>query len=367
MLAPQGGHHRRQNHVLQRLARFQLVALVVLLGCARLVPHDIPRTLGGVTSRGAFVPPAAYEAYVRGELALAKDQPAQAAAQFELATSAPEEDPYLLSRLAHAQLLAGHRTLAEQTLERAYSLDRCNEQVWLMRGELSATRGDDEGARAAFAKASACAPGSDEGALALSALLADRGDIAGSLDVLVDAHERGQRMLTRSLRTVEPLMFAHAIAHVASSDALERAIRLALERGMPRLSWRLREQHAARLPPALEASLLQANGMRDELAALLAQHDARELGGSERTATLAWDAGAYERAQLESETALNEAPSDALHALHARASLALGEVRAAMVDARAITTPELRRAIVGEALASLGAPALGGELSDAQR
>ncbi|HEY6878157.1 MAG TPA: hypothetical protein VI299_09055, partial [Polyangiales bacterium] len=317
--------------------------------------------------RGAFVPPTAYEAYVRGEFALAKDQPAQAAAQFELATSAPEEDPYLLSRLAHAQLLAGDRPLAEQTLDRAYELDRCNEQVWLMRGELSATRGDDAGARAAFAKASACAPGSDEGVLALSALLADRGDIAGSLDVLVDAHERGQRLLTRSLRTAEPLMFAHAIASVTWSDALERAIVLALERGMPRLSWRLREQHAARLSPALEASLLQANGMRDELAALLAQHDARELGGAEHTAALAWAAGAYERAQLESETALNQAPSDALHALHARASLALGQVRTAMSDASAISAPGLRLAIIGEALASLGAPALGSELSAAKR
>ncbi|HEY6880631.1 MAG TPA: hypothetical protein VI299_21560, partial [Polyangiales bacterium] len=73
--------------MIQRLARFQLGALLAMFGCAQRVPHDIPRTLGGVTSRGAFVPPSAYEAYVRGELALAKDQPAQAAAQLELATS----------------------------------------------------------------------------------------------------------------------------------------------------------------------------------------------------------------------------------------------------------------------------------------
>ncbi|MET0284461.1 MAG: hypothetical protein ABW352_08335 [Polyangiales bacterium] len=315
-----------------------------------------------MTLRGAFVPPSAYEAYVRGELLLAEGKPAEAAAQLELATTAPEEDPYLLSRLAHAQLLAGRRKDAEQTLERAYALDRCNEQAWLMRGELAATRGDDDSARAAFAKASACAPGSDEGVLALSALLADRGDLAGSLDVLVDANERGQRLLTRSLSDADPLLFTHAVATLTRGDAIERAIALALERGMPLLALRLREQHGARLKPQLEAQVLLANGMRAELAALLAQHDARELGGAARTATLALAAGAHERAELESGSALAEAPSDALHALHARSLIALGDTRAAIADARAITAPELRLAIVGEAMAALGAPALGNEL-----
>jgi tetratricopeptide (TPR) repeat protein len=364
--------------VLQRLARLRHPASLLLtlsLGCGARAPSDVPRTLHGTALRGAFVPPTAYEAYVRGELALARGRPDEAIAQLDLATTAPDEDPYLLSRLAHAQLLAGKRAQAEQTLDRAYALDPCHEQVWLMRGELAATRGDDDGARAAFAKASACAPGSDEGVLAQSALLADRGDLAGSLDVLVDAHEHGQQVLTRMLfgsraqaprgstRDADPLHFAHAVASLSRSDAIERAAGLALERGMPRLSLRLREQHAARLPPQLEAQLLQANGMRAELAALLAQHDASELGGAARTAALALDAGVYERAELESGTALAEAPSDALHALHARASLALGDTRAAMVDARAITGPELRLLIVGEALAATGAAALGREIS----
>jgi hypothetical protein len=353
--------------VIQRQAGFQLCALLLAAGCAHRAPRDIPRTLHGASLRGGFVPPAAYEAYVRGELLLAEGRPEQAVAQLELATTAPEEDPYLLSRLAHAQLLAGHRKDAEQTLERAYQLDGCHEQVWLMRGELAATRGDDDSARAAFAKASACAPGSDEGVLALSALLADRGDLAGSLDRLVDAHERGQRELARSLRSADPLTFAHAIASIEASDGVERAIALSLERGMPLLSLRLREQHAARLPPLLEARVLQANGLRTELAAWLAQHDARELGGPEQAAELAWDAGSYERAELESGTALAAAPSDALRALHARAAIALGDTRAALRDAREITSPPLKRTVIGEALDALGAPALGAEISALDR
>jgi tetratricopeptide (TPR) repeat protein len=331
------------------------------MGCGPRASSAIPRTLRGAPVRGAFVPPSAYEAYVRGELLLAEGRAAEAAAQLELATTAPEEDPYLLSRLAHAQLLAGQRAQAEQTLERAQALDACHEQVWLTRGELAATRGDDDAARAAFAQASACAPGSEEGARALSALRADRGDLAGSLDVLVD--EPGQRQLTRSLRDAEPLPFAHAVAGLTQGEALEHAIALALQRGMPLLALRLRAQHAAPLPTLLEAQLLQASGMTEELAALLAQHDARELGGAGSTASLALDAGVYERAELESATALREAPSDALHALHARAALGLGDTRAAMVDARAITAPALRLAIVGEALAASGAAALGREVA----
>ncbi len=322
----------------------------------------MPRTLRGVTLRGAFVPPSAYEAYVRGELLLAEGHPREAVQQLELATTAPEEDPYLLSRLAHALLLAGQRQRAEQVLARAYALDACHEQVWLMRGELAATRGADDEARAAFARASACAPGSDEGTLALSTMLAERGDLAGSLDVLVDANERGQRVLTQSLRDAEPLAFTHAVAGLSQSEAVERAIALALERGMPLLSLRLREQSATRLPAKLEARLLQANGMRTELAALLAQHDASDLGGSATTAALALDAGAYERAQLEAETALAQEPSDKLRALHARAALGLGNTRGAIADARAITSPALRLEIVGEALSALGAPALGHEI-----
>jgi hypothetical protein len=349
--------------VIQRLARHAWLLLPLALGCGARTSSEVPRTLRGVTLRGAFVPPSAYEAYVRGELLLAEGRPAEAAAQLELATTAPEEDPYLLARLAHAQLLAGKRPQAEQTLERAYALDRCHEQVWLMHGELAATRGADDEARAAFAKASACAPGSDEGVLALSALLAERGDRAGSLDVLADAHERGQRALAQSLRDAEPLFFVHAVAGLTRGEAVEGAIALALDRGMPLLSLRLREQHLARLPPALEARLLRANGMRTELAALLAQHDARELGGAAIAAALALDAGVYERAELEAETAMAAEPSDALRALHARASLGLGKTRAAIADARAITEPRLRLEIVGEALAAVGAAALGREIA----
>jgi tetratricopeptide (TPR) repeat protein len=358
--------------VIQRFAGSLLALLLLTPGCAQHAPRDVPRSLRGATLRGAFVPPGAYEAYLRGELLLARGRPTEAAAQFDLATTAPEEDPYLLSRLAHAQLLAGERALAEQTLAHAAGLDPCAEAIWLMRGELAASRGDDDTARAAFERASACAPGSDEGALALAALLAERGDATGSLDVLVDAAERtgadlAPQALRRSLRASTGAELAHALASLGSERVpdgmtLERAIALALERGQPRLSLRLRDQHAARLPPALEARLLQANGLREELAALLAQHDARELGGAASTAALALDAGAYERAALESESALAARPSDALHALHARATMALGDQRGALADARAIGAPGLRFTVIGEVLASLGAPALGGEV-----
>jgi len=375
--------------VIQRLAslrrprwngpRIRACALLLCLSaaaCGGALPDRIPRTVHGSTLRGAFVPPYAYEAYVRGELLLAEGRPAEAAAQLELASTAPDEDPYLLSRLAYAQLLSGSRAEAERTLAHAGRLDRCSEAVWLVRGALAERAGDLAAARGALEKATRCAPHSARGELALAELLASHGQPAAALDVLASAAQRpygapAERALESSLTSADAATFVHALADLgayraASSEALEHAIRLSLQRGLPRLALRLREQHAARLPPALEAEVLVANGLLDELAALIAASDAGALGGHERTAEIALQAHAYERAELEATSALSGRTSDAMHALRARAALALGHGRAAFPDVLAIHEATLKRAVLTEALAALGAPALARELSAAK-
>jgi hypothetical protein len=352
--------------------------------CGGAGPDRIPRLSHGSTERGAFVPPHAYEAYIRGELLLAEGRPAEAAQQLELANTAPDEDAYLLSRLAYAQLLSGSRAEAARTLAYAGRLDRCSEAVWLMRGVLAEQAGELDEARGALEKATLCAPQSPSGELALAALLRDHGQPAAAFDVLASAATRpyfartpegalrhgaaAERALSSSLATADAPTFAHAVADLSayrasSSDTLEHTIRLALQRSLPRLALRLREQHAARLPPQLEAEVLIANGLLEELATLIARCDASTLGGHERTAEMALLAHAYERAELEATSALSERATDGMYALRARAVLALGRGRGALTDVAAIREVTLKRVVLAEALAAVGAPALARELA----
>jgi len=377
VLVTAGGHHRRHILVIQRLASLDRLHWIgpwlwLASACGGAPPAAVPRTLHGSTIRGAFVPPSAYEAYVRGELLLAQGRPAEAVMQFELATTAPDEDPYLLSRLAYAQLQSGDRAEAERTLAHAGKLDRCSEAVWLTRGLVAENKGDLAAARTAFEKASSCAPHSPRGELALAELLRQHGEPAASLDVLASAALRpygvaAERAVQSSLRSADSATFAHALAGLGTyratdSQALEQVIVMALDRGLPRLALRLRDQHTARLPAALDARVLAANGLHDQLAALLAMSDADALGGHEQTAHIALQAQAYERAELEATSALQGRSSDAMHAVRARASLALGRGRSAVSDVLAVREKSLQRALLSEALDAAGAPALAREL-----
>jgi hypothetical protein len=378
VLARRERHHKRQILVVQRFAsRFARGSLALALssaGCASGGGNSIPRTLDGMTVRGTFVPPTSYEAYVRGELLLAEGRAREAVAQFELATTAPDEDAYLLSRLAFAELMAGDAKAARRTLERAEQLDRCSEAVWLVRGAIAERDDDLVAVRAAYQRAAACAPRSPAGALALARYLQQRGDRALALDVLVhltDAQRAGsEQELGRSLKDADAATLAHALASLgadraADSHATEDAVALALERGLPRLAARVAESRAANLPVVLRAELLRALGDRERLAGLIAQHGADELGGSAKAAQLALWAGAFERAELEATSALTLAPSDPLRAIRARAQLALGLRAQALDEARRVTDPALRRALMLEALAAAGAPALASELGRA--
>ncbi|MDB4991078.1 MAG: domain protein putative component of TonB system [Myxococcaceae bacterium] len=364
--------------MIQRSASFDRVCALLLLlplggACGGGTAHKVARTLAGTTSRSAFVPPYAYEAYVRGELLLLQGRPAEAVTQLELAVTAPDEDPYLLSRLAFAQLESGDRAEAARTVEHASELDRCSEAVWLMRGTLAESTQELTVARAAYEKASACAPSSPRGQLALVQLLMRHGEQASAIQLLLEPAVRAEgslpavhNALRSALESADPATLAHALDSLSKERAvdsftLEQAVGLALDRGLPRLALRLSEQHRAALPVALEARLLSANGLCDRLAVLIASHDSDALGGHERTAELALEAHAYERAELEASTALALQESDALHALRARAVLALGRTHAALLDVRAVQEAGLRRSLVLEALAAAGAPGLARE------
>lgn len=348
------------------------LALALGAGCGRATATAIPRTLQGNLVRGPFVPPTAYEAFVRGELYLAQGRAREAVAHFELATTAPDEDAYLLSRLAEAELRAGDPAAARRTLARASELDGCSEGVWLTRGLLAEQASDPVGARKAYEQAQACAPRSNAGSHALAQLLAKSGALEAALDVLINERatplDGSEQDLARSLAASDPATLAHALAGLGaarapSTQATEYAVRLALRRDLPRLAERVAEARPGSLPAALEAELRLACGAREQLAALLARTDGDDLGGPDETARLALAAGDYERAELEATSALQAGRSDARLALRARARLAAGRLTDARADIAQVSEPALRSVLWREALRATGAPALARELA----
>ncbi|MFT3923608.1 MAG: hypothetical protein QM778_13840 [Myxococcales bacterium] len=358
--------HRRSN----------LLFTATILGvaaCGGAAPQEpIPRSLEGQTQVSSFVPPFAYEAYVRGEMAIAKGAFDEAAAQLELATAAPEEDPFLLARLAYAQARSGHAEDAAATLAHAMQLDTCPEAVWLTRGELAELAGDLPHAEQAYAKAGECAPSSARGPIAHARVLARTGQPSAALEALASFRGKEQPATARvafeiALQGTDPALLAHSletwIAYEApDAESLERAARWALEHGDPSLSVRLREHHAGPFPKALEASIMRALGERSALRLLLSGALAEELGGSQATAELALFAGALERAELEASSALDRAPNDALYAVRAQARFGLGLEAQALADLRAIRDPARQHETALALLAASGKPALAAEL-----
>jgi tetratricopeptide (TPR) repeat protein len=334
----------------------------------------------GAAPRRHFVPPFAYEAYVRGELALAANEPERAVLQFELATAAPEEDAFLLSRLAEAQARSGDHEGARRSLAEAERVDACQEEIWLTRGRWAEAAGDRAGAEAAYERARGCAPWSERAKLALYRALKAAGREAEALKLL---HDTGAERRDRS----ESVVLLHALEHEdvgavrfaldswlaagsLSSAELERMLLAVTARREPSLalSFRALDRPLTRAlsdsdQPRVRAELALQCSDRAGLRALLAEHSEQALGGAEPAARFAFAAHDWERAELYATLALNGKPNDALRALKAEAASALGEHEAALAETRAISDPTLQQKVARAQLSRLGFARLADELA----
>ncbi len=357
-----------------------LAGALGLVSCAAGTPGAAPANdAARAAQKRAFVPPFAYEAYVRGELALAEQRPDQALLQFELATAAPEEDAYLLSRLAEAHAQTGDRESALRSLAEAERVDGCQPEIWLTRGKWAEADKDAEAAELAYRRAIGCAPDSERARVALYRVLRDAGREAEALKLLSDPGGAG-RGPGESVRLLHAL--AHddvAVARFALDSWLEagalrgeereRVLGAVVARAEPSLSLaftalsRMEALVQGRGDQKLWAELaLQALDL-SRLRALLAEHGEDALGGPERAARLALAAKDYERAELYATLAANREPSDSLQALKAEALISLGQHEAALTEVRAIKDPALQRRAAQEQLARLGLPKLAEELA----
>ncbi len=323
---------------------FILVIACVVCGCATATTDaEIPRTLGGEMRLGRFVPPFAYEAYVRGELALARGDIEGAVAQFELATAAPDEDAYLLSRLAWAQALSGDSKGAERTLAHAAKVDGCSEPVWTTRARLAERTRDLARARAAFAEATHCAPYSAAGPIGLSRVLVALGERERAQAVLeafalrVDRPESYEAALALALVREDSIAVGAALEGMLATGAppattLHAAIEQALALDRPLLAARLMDHARPAVPPTLAARVCLARGDVACAQGKLAMTATAALGGAAEATELLLAAELFERAEVEASVALVSSPSPRLFLLRARARAALGQTHAALED-----------------------------------
>jgi len=323
-----------------------LAGWLVLAGCrATMSDVEIPRTLGGQPRVGRFVPPFAYESYVRGELALMRGDFHGAIDAFELAAAAPDEDAYVLSRLAWAQAMAGDTQGSARSLAQAERVDPCSEPVWMTRAKLSERKRDLPSARDQYARAAACAPHSAQGPLDLSRVLVALGERERAQGVLeafaarADQPASFEAALELALSRQDALAAGVALdglfaTGVPPTGTLSGAVEQALAMGRPLLASELLAHQKSPISPKLAARVCLALSDPECAQGKLLLARVEELGGPTQAVELLLLAQLYERAEIEASMALLTLPSARLYRARAAARAALGDAEGALADLR---------------------------------
>lgn len=350
------------------------VALVVLTGCGA-GSYTIERTLGGVVRPGPFVPPYAYEHYVRGELALASSDFGLAASEFELARSGADDDPLLCAREAIALHHSGDARGAARVIEEGLALDPRSEAVLLAAGTIAEAGGELDTALQHYEGALAAAPRSIIAIEALVSLLdrmgdperaahvlsrhadASRVEIAVTLALAEGEVDRAMRLFRLSERISRTLRVrtANALLEVRR-PVLAAEVLAALGPDAPRTS----EERRVRIATA---AALRDDETAEALLALPLTGDVEEELSDARAFLVL---GRAERAEALAVSAAETAPSLEADIVLANALLADGRFSeaaslAASVPAGSSVSVEARE-IVRRALEAAGLPALGAEM-----
>jgi tetratricopeptide (TPR) repeat protein len=359
-----------------------LVALALgWAGCAGVTYPPVDRIMGG-ERHGAqtFVSPYAYEQYVRGELAAARGELEEAAAAFRRARTGPEDDPYVIARLAEVLEALGRSGAADAVLEEGFALAPSSEAVWLARGQLADGRGHVEAALEAYHRAEQAAPRSPEAPLALARLLREQGQAGRAEAVLrrflsrlpVQGGTAARARLELALGRGDlggALMAARTWLEAAPARSAEviRLAELALEAGDAVMAAELLEAlPRPGAPVHLRVRALMAAGRTERAEAVLATADAEAVGGVAGLGELYLTAGRPDLAEETLEVAVLRRDSPAALRVAGDAALALGHWMAAAERLSAVpagtSEADAARRGLAEALEATGLGHLAAEL-----
>ena len=240
-------------------------------GCGGYGEAVITRRVGGEERRGIFVSPFSYEHFVRGELAYLRGDLRRALEEYRLARAGPEDDPLLIARIAEVLDRLDREREALALLDEGERLDPDAELVWLARARIHERHGRIDDALEAYSRAASVAPRSEEGPIALAALLRARGEPERADAVLERYLERARgagaarARLALAIEHRQAQAAAEAVRELlevapARADEVRRAAQTALDAGQPELALRLlaalperREDRGLRVRAAIEA------------------------------------------------------------------------------------------------------------------
>lgn len=301
-----------------------LLAAVAALtfGCVSAGPSTVERVVGGMRRRGPWIPPSAYEHFVRAELLALEGRDDEALREYELARSGVVDD-FLLAREATVAARRGNDAWAARLIEEGLRDEPRSEPLLRTRAEIARARGDLAAAERDLRLAREAHPESVAVALALTRVLVDVGRNAEAAAILEEAaaHAPEEVALVRA-------MLAHAMLSEDSRRAALAAMRLArlapgrreeivaaaesaLERGRAALAHVVLRV----LPPAAREIDLRfraalATGDRDECERLAVRSDDGSLAGRLASADRWLALGDVARAEELARSVLLEAPGD---------------------------------------------------------
>ena len=355
-----------------RMAISVLAVAALTHGCRPSIPSTVVRVVDGESREGPFVSPYAYEHFLLAELAAARGDDATAADEYELARLGPSDDALVASRQAEALDRLGRVERADSVLEEAERLDARSEAVALARSRIAERRGDADLALREAVRACELAPRSIEAWRRVATLLAETerapellarlGDDPLALRArLAIATSRGDA------REAEAALEALSRVAPVAEDERARTVELALAEGRVMLAVHLAERLTDRPESAaLRARAWVAAGRRVEAEGTLAIATPETFGGPRAMAELWLEAGRPDRAVELARAALALGDVQARLVL-ARALAALGEpVEAAEQAARIrrdASDREEARVVLRSALHDAGVPGLAGEVA----
>ena len=264
--------------------------VIVVAGCSAVQPRTVPRVVDGVVEDGAFVPPYAYEWFVRGEVAAAHGRHDDAAIAFETARAAPSEDPHLLARLAKELELSHEGSTATRILQLTQDGAPQSESVWLATGDILAKRQWNTEALAAYQTAIELAPASQKGVLASAALLDKLGQRGRAQQLLlsflnhndISQHAARHAALQIALKRGDPeavttLLQTHGSHTRLNNDVLSAADD-ALKRRRPTLALSLVNALKLKQPTAVQLQAWVATGQSEKVEVALSNQKATDFG-----------------------------------------------------------------------------------------
>lgn len=198
--------------VSQSRARLWWFGITIVLGaCQAHTSAPLTRYVGGEVRSGTYVPPQAYDAYLRAELAFSRGDYSEAAQGFERTLTLGPDDPYVIARMAECMQHLDHGDRARRLVDGALESYPDSEALWLVKARLAENDGQFVEAIDAYARAEEAAPFADEAPIGLARLLRRRGAVSRA-DVIL------QRYLERTGAQSAEAARARLLAAIETQD-----------------------------------------------------------------------------------------------------------------------------------------------------